>query len=42
MIRHNVVMDFLCVLYGIVVDTNMVVSGTFSKYPVRTIPYKYE
>lgn len=42
MIRNNILKGILCVLYCIVVDTNMVASDTFSKYPLRTIPYKYE
>lgn len=41
--ERNIVKEFLCVLYCIIVDTNMVVSDTFSQYPLlRTIPYKYE
>lgn len=42
MIRQIVVEDLVCVLYCIVVDTNMVVSGTFSKYLIRTILYTHE
>lgn len=42
MIRNNILKGILCVLYCIVVDTNMVASDTFSKYPLRTMPYKDE
>lgn len=37
--ERNIAKEFLRVLYCIVVDINMVVSDTFSEYPVRTKRY---